>query len=62
MNIIETTMYGQRVTVTQGTWRKRRIELDGAPNSFLARYLIGHAAARAGVAATSDPPAPPGIM
>jgi hypothetical protein len=61
MNIIETASYGQRVTVTQGTRRKRRIKLDDAPNSFLARYLIAHAAARAGVAATSAPPALPGI-
>ena len=62
MDIIETTMHGQRVTVTHDAGRRKRIQLDGEPNSFLARYLIAHAAARAGVAETSDPPLLPGII
>jgi hypothetical protein len=40
------------MTITHNKWRTRRVSLDGAPNDFLARYVIWHAAARAGVRVT----------
>jgi hypothetical protein len=42
-------LHGQRVMVTAGRRAARRAALDGQPNSFLARYVIEHAARRAGV-------------
>jgi hypothetical protein len=49
---IELLMYGHRMTISYGKGRTRRVPLDGAPNDFLARYVIGYAASRTGVRIT----------
>ena len=49
---IELLMYGHRMTITHHKWRTRKVALDGAPNDFLARYVIGYAASRAWVRIT----------
>jgi hypothetical protein len=53
---VELQMYGHRLTISYSKWRTRKVSLDGAPNDFLARYLLCHAAARAGVAVTGQAP------
>jgi hypothetical protein len=45
---VSTRLDGQRVVV-ETEQSPRRVVLDGEPNSFLARYVIEHAAERAGV-------------
>jgi hypothetical protein len=42
-------LHGQRVLIKVGRLSTKRAALDGLPNSFLARYVIEHAARRAGV-------------
>jgi hypothetical protein len=42
-------LHGQRVLVKVGRLGTKRAALDGLPNSFLARYVIEHAARQAGV-------------
>jgi hypothetical protein len=49
---IELLMYGHRMAISHQKWRTRRVSLDGAPNDFLARYVIGYAASRTGVRIT----------
>jgi hypothetical protein len=46
---IEMLMYGHRMSISYRKWRTKKISLDGAPNDFLARYVIGYAASRTGV-------------
>jgi hypothetical protein len=57
---IELLMYGHRITITHHKWRTRKVSLDGAPNDFLARYVIGYAASRTGVRITGRNGALPG--
>jgi hypothetical protein len=49
---IELLMYGHRIAISHDKGRTRRVSLDGAPNDFLARYVIGYAASRTGVRIT----------
>ena len=44
---VEMLMHAHRLTITPHSGRPRSVSLDGAPNDFLAGYVIGHAA-RAG--------------
>jgi hypothetical protein len=53
---IDIRLHGHRVAVAAETRHPRRMYLDGAPNAFLVRYLIQHAAV-APVRVTSDEPA-----
>ncbi len=52
---IEISFWAHRLTITPRTRAPRNVKLDSAPNDLLARYVIAHAAARAGV--TGDVPA-----
>jgi hypothetical protein len=49
---IEMLMYGHRMSISYSKWRTKKVSLDGAPNDFLARYVIGYAASRTGVRIT----------
>jgi hypothetical protein len=53
---IEITKWGHRLAVKPARGPDRQVKLDGAPNDLMARYVLWHAAARAGVAVTGDPP------
>jgi hypothetical protein len=46
---IEMLMHAHRLTITPQSGRARPVSLDGAPNDFLAGYVIAHAAGQAGV-------------
>ena len=45
---IEMLMHAHRLTITPQSGRARPVSLDGAPNDFLAGYVIAHAAGQAG--------------
>jgi hypothetical protein len=49
MREVTFALHGHRVTVKRTTGIPKEIALDGAPNDFLARFVIEHAARRAGV-------------
>jgi hypothetical protein len=50
---IEMLMYAHRLTITPQSGRARSVSLDGAPNDFLAGYVIAHAAGQVGVAVSA---------
>jgi hypothetical protein len=50
---IEMLMHAHRLTITPHSGRARSVSLDGAPNDFLAGYVIAHAAGQAGVVVTA---------
>jgi hypothetical protein len=53
MREVNFTMHGHRVSIRRTTTRAHwETALKGAPNDFLARYVITHAARRAGAAVT----------
>jgi hypothetical protein len=49
MREVRFATHGHRVTVLRKTGLPKEISLDGAPNDFLARFVITHAARRVGV-------------
>jgi len=55
MREVTFAVFGQRVTIKRTTTKTPwETALDGAPNDFLARFVIAHAARRAGVVVTGD--------
>jgi hypothetical protein len=59
---VDLRMHGHRITVERIGGRARRAAVDGVPDGFAVRYLIEHAAGRAGVAVTADAAAWDGEM